>query len=202
MRPWALAWIALLTAFTAHAEGLRGIEIGEPCSAALEKELERGSQTTRSLSEMPMQEVDLVGFSGSHDGHEALLGFRCVDGLVESQLIVVRLATEAEAQPVFDQQYQALRDRFGPPCTDWRKLPLWYRFKLWLVGAYHADLLTHVQWNLGGDLEATLDSRPAGPGPDYSGVSVSVSHRIVAVVRGADGTERRFDEPVMCLYEE
>lgn len=202
MRSWALAWVSLFPAFPVHAEGLRSIDIGEPCAAAIEKELARGSQPTRSLSEIPMQAVDLVGFSGSHDGHEALLSFRCVDGLVASQLIVAKLATEAEAQAVFDQQYQALRDRFGPPCTDWRKLPLWYRLTLWLRGAYHVDHLTNVVWNLGDDLEASLDSMPAGPGPDYWAVSVSVLRRIVTIVREPDGTERRVDDPVVCLHGE
>src|SRR5262245_23155928 len=110
-------------ASAANADGLRGIEIGDACAEAYEAELALGSQPTRERSEI---EADgLIGFSATHEERPALISYRCANGHVESQLISFRLATEVEAREVFADQYDVLRERFGPPCTDLRELSLW-----------------------------------------------------------------------------
>lgn len=195
-----IASLVLLSAPPATAKSLRGVSIGDTCATAFETELARGSTPTRPLSEV--EPSDLVVFRGAHDGEQALVGFTCVDGLLTKQLVAFKLTTEAEADATFDRQYKQLVDLFGKPCTDWRKLSLWQRFKLWASGLYLPELYTHVTWDLGDDLRLTLNSGPSGPGPDYWAVSVGVSGPPAIFIREPDGTETRVQSPMTCLHGE
>lgn len=195
-----VALVVLLSTPSAHAGGLRGLEIGGTCTAAFKAELALGSRPTRPLSEI--EPDDLLSFSGTHEGQKALIGYTCAAGLVTKQLISFILDTEVEAEAVFDHQYEALRHHLGPPCTDWRKLSLWHRFKLWINDLYFSDALTGVDWDLGDDLQAILNTAPMGPGPDYWAVSIGVSGPPVVLIREQDGSERRVRTPTVCLHRE
>jgi hypothetical protein len=174
--------------------------IGDSCDSVFEVEITRDSHPIRPLSEDPAD--GLFGFTGTHDGREVLIGYICSDGFITSQLISFKLDTDAEANALFDDQYDKLLDLFGPPCTDWRKLTLWQRFKIWYFGFDFPELLTRVDWTLENDLQANLDSGPMGPGPDYWSVSIDVSGPPVVLVREQDGTERRLNTPKVCLHRE
>ena len=93
-----VATIGLLGGSPAYAKGLRGFEVGDPCMAAYEAEIAQGSQPTRPLTEMAAD--PLASFRGSHDGHAALIGYSCVDGLLTSQLITLKFESESNAVKV------------------------------------------------------------------------------------------------------
>jgi hypothetical protein len=191
-----IASVILLSASSAGCEGLRGLAIGDLCTAAFDVEVATGSQPTRPISEI--QPNDVVVFKGTHGNRPALIGFTCADGIVTRQLIAFTLKTKAEAQAVFDQQYNALVDLFGAPCTDWRKLSIWRRFKLWAYGLPPPDLLG-VDWNLGNGLQARLNTSAMSPGRDSWSVTVAVSGPPQVLMREPDRSEHRFDTPTECL---
>jgi len=184
----------------AHAAGLRGIAVGDSCNTVFETEVARGSHPTRPDSAGPAD--GLFGFTGIHDDQAALIGYVCYDGFITQQLISFKLDTEAEASELFDQQYNELRELFGPPCTDWRKLSLWQRFKIWYSGFDFPERITRVDWTLDNDLQANIDKVHMGFEPGYWSVSIGVSGPPVVLVRESDGKERQLNIPTICLHHE
>jgi hypothetical protein len=165
-----------------------------------EAEVTLGSQPTRPDSAVPAD--GLFGFTGIYDGHEVLIGYVCSEGFITNQLISFKLDTEAEASELFDQQYNELREIFGPPCTDWRKLSLWQRFKIWYSGFDFPEPITRVDWTLDNDVRADIGTVHMGPQPGYWSVSIGVSSPPVGLLRESDGKERQLTIPANCLHRE
>jgi hypothetical protein len=139
MRIFVLVLFFLLIVESSHAEQrLWDIQLGDPCDKIEETEKQLGSL---ELSVDPEEGVSK--YSGTYDGMNAAILYRCVKGLLVEQRIIVTGISLDEAKRFSSDQQIKLAERFGEPVHNGLDLNFWEILFFGFMGA-DLDYLTRV----------------------------------------------------------
>ena len=155
-----------------------------------------------------IRSTDLVGFYGMHNEAPAGIAYGCRDGRIRSVLVLLDADSEEHADTLFDQQFQALTEAYGPLCTDYRALPDTHGEAVAALEEgldfSFVDEFKLVSWTLGGNVTAMLEKKgPQAHGPEWL-VRVSASGPPPLVVPDGEGgvKEMPLSGPEICLHRE
>lgn len=139
MKIFVLVLFSLLIVEHTHAEQrLWDIRLGDPCDNIAETESQLGS-----LKLSIDTEEGISKFSGTHDGMNAIIVYRCVKGLLVEQRIIVAGISLDEANQFANEQQIKLAERFGDPIHNGLDLSFWKKLFFGFMGA-DLDYLTRV----------------------------------------------------------
>ena len=134
-----LVLFSFLIVESIHAEQrLWDIRLGDPCGNIAETESQLGS-----LKLSTDTEEGISRFSGTHDGMNATIVYRCVKELLVEQRIIVTGISLDEANRFANEQQIKLADRFGKPIHNGLDLNFWKKLFFGFMGA-DLDYLTRV----------------------------------------------------------
>jgi len=120
---------------------LSDIRPGDPCDEIVEIEKRLGSSESASNDAKGVSR-----YTGTHGGKEATIVYRCDEGLLDEQTIVVTTSTQDEAYRFANEQKAEISRRLGNPIHDGLELGTWRRLFFGFLGADLDYLVRVVVW--------------------------------------------------------
>ena len=143
------------------AELLLGVTPGDACDAVYQMEVDRGAEPALARDEMIRQ--GMLGFERTGPKTREISVYHCEHGVVTSVSHGVGFDTEKAQRRYFQEQREAMEQRFGDPELDTFNLTLWERLLLWFEGVKETvERFQTVYWTLeqGQSALLSLSERP------------------------------------------